>query len=401
MSTLGGVPLTAPHPAGGGSALAVELSSPPRTSEVHVLGDWEVELRSGSTHAVARTARSFRGAALVDEAIDIVHRALDLASITTADHLVTLAPADNHIAVETAAEGVTLRLQSLSDLGIAMGVEITQVHADGTVERTPPPPALQWVPAFRFFRLSQGSRDLFDAFRNLFLGLEALLDQLFPKRAKEGEKQWIKRSLGEAATRSHFSSVLLGSGSAPLEDLVDRIYDVRVHLFHAKTGRVLIPDERVSYLRVAETYPALLGIWSELLRGWMPTGRGSGVVTYGGFRHLIEASYVGATVALGRQPAGADPGKGTGGGAPVQWNVLECPAEIRELRPGRMAVIGRGAAQILRPVQPFNRLAVVSAGKQPLIAGTLPDLVLDGIDQVEVVAAIRLLNLGQPRTEFS
>jgi hypothetical protein len=336
---------------------------------------------------------------LIDEGVDIVHRALDLASIATADHLVTVAPADNHIVVERGPDGTSLRLQSVSDLSIGMGLEISRVHEDGTVESSPPPPPIEWTPAFRFFRLSQGSRDLFDAFRNLFLGLEALLDELFPKQRNEGEKAWIKRALTEAAARSNFSGVTLSSGVVPLERIVDELYDVRVHLFHAKIGRTLIPDERVSYLKVAEAYPALLAVWIELLRGWRPTGRGSGVITYGGFKFMIENSYTGALVALGHQMRGVD--RPDDPGVQTAWTVFASPAELLEVRPGRMAVKGRSPADTLPISQPVNRVAVTTAAHEPMIIGSLGDLTFEGVDWVEVIAVIRLVNLGQPRTEFS
>jgi hypothetical protein len=402
MATLGGTPLTGSPAAHACTAIAVELSAPPRASAVHVFGaDWEVELRSDNNYAVARSLLGLVGSALVDNAIDIIHRALDLASVVTSDNLITIMPADNHITVEPAQGGVALRLRAIADWGMAMDVEITHIRADGTVEPAPPPPALQWIPAFRFFRLSQGSRDLFDAFRNLFLGLEALLDHLFPKQRNEREKEWILRALTDAAAQSDFSNISIGGGAVPLNALVNELYDVRVHLFHAKTGRVLIPDELVSYLKVAEAYPALLAVWTELLRGWMPTRRGSGAVTYGGFRFLFDKGYADSVVAVGRQTSGTRWPSVPDEAAQHDWTLLPSPAILAEVRPGRMAVIGRGAVSRLSITGPVNRVAVMNAEHQPMILGSFPDLTLEGIDEIETVTVIRMVNLGLPRTEFS
>jgi hypothetical protein len=192
------------------------------------------------------------------------------------------------------------------DFPIEMNVTVEIRGADGTVQHQPVPTLLTWTPGFRFHRLSQGSRDLFDAFRNLFLGLEALLDQLWPKGRREGEKAWLLRAVVAAGAKVNLATMATPGAPNAARDLVDRLYDVRVHLFHAKTGRTLIPDERVSYLRVASTYPVLLSLWTEIVRQWLGLNRGGGVITYQGFKMLVEGPFASAHIAVTEDDTVAD-----------------------------------------------------------------------------------------------
>ncbi len=400
MPSLAGIQLLDSKSCSVGSALAVQLSAPARASEMHNFADWEVDLRSGYNYAVARSRRHLAGSALVDDGMDMIRRALDLASITSVDHLVTLGAADNHIAVERTGDGILLRLRSITGLCIGTGFNMTTMRSGETAELNHPPPSAPWMTAFRFFRLSQESRDLFDACRNLYLGMEALLDKIFPKERSEDEKTWILRALRGANAKCDFSAIPLKGRVVPLDALVDRLHDIRVHVFNAKSGRVGISEKRANYLEVAEAYSAVLEIWIELLRGWVPTSQGSGLVAYADFKFVVENTYAGAVVAVGQAMPGTNRREHEATTAD-DWAILDSPAEIVELRPGRAAVIARSAVQALRTTQSINRLAIMNSAYVPMITGSFPDLTLEEVDQVEVIAEIRLVDPGQARPEFS
>ena len=361
-----------------------------------------MELRRGRDHVVARTSRPLVGNVLIDAAIDTAHRALDLTSVEDGEHLVTTAPADDHIVFETASGRRVVRFQAISDVPIAMDMTMTVTRADGTVEPPPVRPQLPWTPAFRFHRLSQGGRDLFDAYRNLFLGLEALLDQLFPKGNREGEKTWLLRSVAAAGTNVNLARLATPGATDPAGDLVDRIYGVRVHLFHAKTGRSLIPDERISYTEVAETYPVLLALWTEIVRGWLSLQRGGGVVTYQGFRMMIENAYSSARIGVTADdtPPSKDETMASPRGLPLL--VFEQPVQVTEVRPGRMGLYSCSEVSAFPAGQVVGRVLAINADDTPLTIGSITGgLTLDGADMFETMKVLRLVNRGQPRTEFS
>lgn len=301
MVAVNGIPMNVYAGGNAAGAVAFSLAAPPRRDRLRQFAaeQWEIDMRSGRDHIVARTSRSMSRDAMLDEAIEMTHRALDLTSIEELDHIATSAPADNHVILLNDGRKVTVTYYAVIDFPIEMNVSLEVRRANGTVEQPPAPVVPKWTPAFRFHRLSQSSRDLFGAFRNLYLGLEAVLDQLWPKRRSEGEKAWLLRAVIAAGAKVDLAKIATPGAPNATQDLVDQLYDVRVHLFHAKTGRTLIPDERVSYLKVAKTYPVLVSLWTEIVRQWLGLSRGGGVITYQGFK-MLEAINVARLINRGQ-----------------------------------------------------------------------------------------------------
>lgn len=76
------------------------------------------------------------------------------------------------------AEGVVrLRVTMLERLGSMITVRAEVRDSEGRLVEQPPPPPARWAPAMRYFRLAQAAQDVVDAYRNMFLALEALLSQ--------------------------------------------------------------------------------------------------------------------------------------------------------------------------------------------------------------------------------
>lgn len=391
-----------------GGAVAFSLSAQSRRNRVHRFQaeGWEVELRGGRDHIVARTNQTLAGDALIDAAIDYAHRALDITSVEDGEHLVTTAPASDHIVFERLETRRIVRFHTVIDFPISIDVKATVTRGDGTVVPPPVRPLLAWVPAFRFHRLSQSSRDLFDAYRNMFLGLEALLDQLFPKNIREGEKAWLLRSIVSAGAKVDLARLATPGATDPARDLVDLIYRVRVHLFHAKTGRSLIPDDPVSYIEVAETYPVLLALWTAIVRAWLSMERDSSVVTYQGFRTTILCAYGSAKIGIDAGDTLLDKAVDETEAIPrprgLPMSVFAESPQIVEVRPGRIGLHGRTDVSALPKGQVVGRVLVVGAEGAPLIISSINGrLTLDGADMLEAKNILRLINRGQPRTEFS
>lgn len=385
-------------------AVALCLSAPSQKDRTYRFHDegWEAELRRGHDYIVARTNRSLVGTVLIDGAIDCAHRALDLTSAENGDHLVTTAPAENFIVSEFVDCHRVVRVQGTCDFPIQTGMTITVTRPDGTIEQQPARPALAWAPAFRFYRLSQGSRDLFDAYRNMFLGLEAILDQLFPQARREGERAWLLRAIATAGSRFDLAQLATPGASDHTNDIVDRIYRIRINLFHAKTGRLLIPDERVSYSAVAETYPVLLNLWSEIARTWLTLPRGGGIITYQGFRAMIEAAYASSKTGVTADDTSPDPNDITPNRDGSPMPVFNDPTKIEEVRPGRMGLCGCTEVSALPENQVVGRILTLNSDLIPLVINSIKGgLTLDGANILQTRQILRLVNHGQPKTEFS
>ena len=358
-------------------------------------------MRRGSDYVVARTNQPLDGNALIDAAIDHAHRALDLTSVEDGEHLLTKEPADENIVLEQANGRRVVRIQSIADTPFSMNLAVTRTRVDGTVEAQPVRQPLAWTPAFRFHRMSQGGRDLFDAYRNMFLGLEALLDQLWPKRRQEKEEEWLLRSIALAGTNVDLARLAAPGVADPVRDLVDRIYGVRVQLFHAKTGRSLIPDERISYTTVAEAYPLVLTLWTEIVSKFLSLERGSSGITNQYFRMMIEHAYASVRIGVTADDSPAEKIETTPSPRGLPMSLFEQPGQIIELQPGRVGLLGRTEVSLLPTGQVIGRVLTVHGNGIPLTISPINGgLKLDGADVLETITMLRLINRGQPRTEF-
>ena len=82
-------------------ALALPLIAAPRRDHLQRFfrERWEVEVRNGSEHVVVRTDKGIPITALLNEGIEMAHRALDLISVQDYDNLVTRSPVDEQPAL--------------------------------------------------------------------------------------------------------------------------------------------------------------------------------------------------------------------------------------------------------------------------------------------------------------
>ena len=99
MASVNSIPLDVYGNSAANGAVALSLAAAPRKSYLRYFpaDQWEIEMRAGLDHVVARTEKILAHDAMLDEAIEAIHRALDLTSVEELDHLVTVAPANNYI----------------------------------------------------------------------------------------------------------------------------------------------------------------------------------------------------------------------------------------------------------------------------------------------------------------
>ena len=134
-----------------------------------------------------------------------------------------------------------------------------------TLTSSAPPPIPAATPIlhqayFRFYRLSQLTDDLFDAYRNAYLCLECLVSAESPKSPSESEVAWLKRVLG--------GSLLAGlpTGIA-VDQTVERLYKRgRLPLFHAKTGASFYSPQGAERERVQPLFAELTTLLAALFR---------------------------------------------------------------------------------------------------------------------------------------
>src|SRR5690606_38478118 len=89
---------------------------------------------------------------------------------------------------------VVLQHVAVDNLSIGMEVSVVARDQSGKVIPNKPTPATPWSKPLRYYRLAQLATDLYEAYRNMFLGFESLLHILCP-RQQESERQWLRRAL--------------------------------------------------------------------------------------------------------------------------------------------------------------------------------------------------------------
>jgi len=233
---------------------------------------------------------------LVNQALDLMAvRSLGTYSLTDA----------TSPTITWARHGVTV-LRTTGDLHATFG---------GIGGGPPQPPPATWHSSMRYFRLSQTTTDLFDAFRNLYLAIESLLSTVEPMRMRatgrpdEGEGQWIERALLTAAQRllDHNSGFVLGryldpptnaTGEIAVARVKADLYEAdRTKVFHAKSGRLVAlpqhdPDRAVIAGALAR-YGRFFTELAETVLGVRFLTSGLGL---GGFDGLVNGFLPGLTV---------------------------------------------------------------------------------------------------------
>lgn len=182
----------------------------------------------------------------------VLQEALDTHAATHREPIATQRGEQEYLLWTRAVDGYRLNCADTFDMPWSMSVQMTV----GSEAPAPAPVAtpIPYHPSFRFYRLSQLTDDLFDAYRNAYLSLECLVSDESAKDPNESEVAWLKRVLGG----SLFAGV---PGGMDINQTVEDMYKLgRLPLFHAKTGAFYAPhgEERERVQQLLEQLTALL-----------------------------------------------------------------------------------------------------------------------------------------------
>ncbi len=249
-----------------GAAFLLHRKSPV-SIEVDVDSNSTVEVSSNNPFVVART-KSFTNA---EEAFatghKIVQQGLDILSITGIADLATRDAWDERIVWWNEDGNHILRCVITPTSTWDISAKIS--NGDGSEPVKPEMP--NHHRAFTYFRSSQITEYLFDAYRNMYLAFELLLSSHVAKRNNEYEIDWLKRGL-RTLDSWVFPTIFLTEPD-PVQATIDTIYkDVRLPLFHAKDGKVYYKpygssDERDAVASALESLTELVLNLAKLLTG--------------------------------------------------------------------------------------------------------------------------------------
>jgi hypothetical protein len=152
----------------------------------------EVEVRSGVPAVVVRGVSATGHESVMVQGPELANRALDLLAM---GGVATLALADVwscHVAWWPASEATVVRIWSSAALTMKVQAAAVVRGPDGAVRSAGTGINPEWHASMRYLRMSEITDDLFDAFRNVYLALESLLNRLQPRTPGEREGPWLR-----------------------------------------------------------------------------------------------------------------------------------------------------------------------------------------------------------------
>lgn len=338
---------------------------------------------------------------LVSQAIESANRALDLFAATG----VVAVNVDDVDAFHGTwlrdGQDIVLRLNLSYPLQVRAMVGGSFTEPDGNLVISPP--FGEWHRALRYFRLSQASDDLFDAFRNLYLALESLLNEVAPRKNGEGEGVWLERALRLVYERIDVPTILRELEPGGVDELYKAIWKLaRNPVFHAKDdSSSFLPLDissresvRVNVLRCARLASSL----SEELHGVRFLS--SGVSIEAG-KAMCERLLSGSDIALADDPTPFEPDNGEV--SPAGRSVFTVGAHPVDAQETTFDACIRGRAstdEVVQAIGLVQRVTTSKNGSVGLVEVMDGKLDITGSDELDVVWGVSCGGIG-PKTVYN
>lgn len=242
---------------------------------------WTELLADGTT---ARLSAGSRGV-LVENLPVLPHQELRQAGRDAANHaldFIAIRSAGNYALAEPTAPALSWQPTTA---GAELRVAIRLLHTiTGRVGGEPAPYPLTWHPSMRYFRMSQTTTDLYDAFRNVYLALESLLSDIQPPFIEANGKPegaWVlcalraAETLLQAQTPPRSLRAYLQGGTTvaadPAQEVKDELYSgTRTLVFHAKSGRdVALPQVLTRQTQILNVLSRYTRMYTDLAELWI------------------------------------------------------------------------------------------------------------------------------------
>lgn len=278
------------------SAIVFGLNSEIRGKHCFIFDDWEVEIGE-EEYIIARTTTACPKEMTHKLGYEVCEKALDLYAAQGQGSYTILEPYHRYVIFGFDTGKSFLEMHDITDISMDISIEMQLVDKNGTL--IPPAPVSQpvWEYVFRYYRFSQTSNNMYDAYRWLYLMFETLLQTIEPIKLKpngkpaEGERAWIERALRLADTTLRWSSVVNWSASDSVTYFLINQYDnIRCKLFHAKGGHIL-PNDQLSAHAVHKMLLELESLCLHLLYKLYPIRGARGSITYNGFELIMKAGF--------------------------------------------------------------------------------------------------------------
>jgi hypothetical protein len=367
---------------------------------------YQVEVRSDSKTVVVRGGTNSTYPQALLESLSMCHKGLDLIAMRRGIALAIERPRDKHVTWWEDSRGRIARAVSLIPFKTdAPPVTVTVSDQSGR-ERPQPEPVLNWHPSLRYFRLSQITSDLIDAYRNMFLAIEALLSDIRPKQPGEGERAWLIAAFQDAHSRfdlSAFGQVTKGREGEELHE--DFAEEARHQINHAKLQRnILLPHEARVQQQLADKLRRLGNLFLKLCESYLGIRRVTGGMFSIVFRRMmdgVEGSLrIVATDDRTSVVSDSDRQVSIADGASAIWiPASRCADYDSRTQRAVIAVLAKDQFASLRSIGRY--FAAISVDEPFAYAELGESLVLDGIDVVELVLGLYHYNVRVNRSDYA
>ena len=308
-----------------------------------------------------------------------------------------------HVAWWPAREGIIIRFWCSDTMVLAVKATGVVRGPDGEVKVPDVKPPVPWHESMRYFRMSELTDDLFDAFRNIYLALESLLDSIEPIRLtvkggrREPEKEWFKRALRKAASAEvDLAQFTRAQTADPVHEIYEELHNqIRNRVFHAKgvlqpflpqnlTGRDQVMEAKVRYSRL------FLALSGKALGTRFPDGGLSLSSTT--VQETLAAATKGWRVAVTSDPAPTDTAKQVISPNGEPYVVLPVSRFSDPRGDDFKALVARASIDQVTIVMPtVGRVGSVYLNEQLGIIGSLGGrLSLTGLDRCEFVISVSM-----------
>ncbi|MEX1208767.1 MAG: hypothetical protein WEE36_09255 [Acidimicrobiia bacterium] len=352
---------------------------------------------AGTSHEEARAT----GLRLADQGLDLLAiRGLENLSIKGID--------EEHLTWWPDQQGLVIRLVSIAPLRIDVPpVRATVLDKEGNEVASAPEPEPDWHESFRYFRLSQVSEDLFDAFRNAYLALESMLSDIAPQQTKgdkiaEPEGSWFRRALVEADKKLALVDFAPAGTSDPVDHLFRELYiDMRSAMSHAKSGRkVLLPRNEVERAAVTASLGRLVQLYLALAKEHLGARRRGGGMFAAGFRMMNKPLLGRMEVFASDDPSSFDPTSTSLNPAGGELVRLTSSEDLDDATPFVLTRLYWSTAKSLKSLSAVRRVGGAVDGAPAMASVLEGDLELGLASRFEVLLGTRGVNLNQPRTRY-
>lgn len=272
-------------------------------------GNWEVELKEGQQTIVARYTDVLSEDKILEQGFKYCQRAIDLVSIEYIEKLDILETGNFHTILYKKDDKFILKQvqTAFSTLKAKANAQVIDTIT-GNVIPQPAPLVPEWTPALRYYRLSQNTNDLYEAYKNAFLCFEFILNEIHPiilnsnGRPREHEKPWFIAALRDIIDNKNNNSgnenidllinYLPSTSSDPIRDFIEDQYKIRCELFHAKgdqcLSNIIVPAESFNPKTVSDAYEKLMLLLRHTVINYCNIVPKESGMSYSGFKTTME-----------------------------------------------------------------------------------------------------------------